>query len=71
MIAVQQERHALGQGRGSGVEAASLDRTGVIPASGDDTIWSNQQAAFEVLNPSLQAFLETLSTVHDSSGPDL
>jgi len=37
----------------------------VIPPSGGDTAFSNQQAAFEALSPSLQAFLSTLTAVHD------
>ena len=36
-----------------------------MPPSGGDTQWSNQQAAFEALSPSLQAYLETLTAVHD------
>jgi alpha-ketoglutarate-dependent taurine dioxygenase len=36
-----------------------------IPPSGGDTLWSNQAAAFADLSPALQAFLETLTAVHD------
>jgi taurine dioxygenase len=37
----------------------------VIPPSGGDTMWSNQVAAFAALSPALQAFLRTLTAVHD------
>lgn len=43
----------------------SILRALVIPPSGGDTAFSNQQAAFEALSPRLQAFLETLTAVHD------
>jgi alpha-ketoglutarate-dependent taurine dioxygenase len=37
----------------------------VMPEAGGDTTWSNQVAAFAALSPSLQAYLSTLSAVHD------
>ncbi|MCU1487330.1 MAG: Taurine dioxygenase [Actinomycetia bacterium] len=37
----------------------------VIPEAGGDTAWSNQAAAFAALSSSLQAYLETLTAVHD------
>jgi taurine dioxygenase len=37
----------------------------VIPPSGGDTQFSDQQAAFEDLSPSLQQFLSTLTALHD------
>jgi alpha-ketoglutarate-dependent taurine dioxygenase len=43
----------------------SILRAIVIPSAGGDTSFSNQQAAFEALSPSLQAYLETLTAVHD------
>ena len=43
----------------------SILRAVVIPPSGGDTAFSNQQAAFEALSPRLQAFLQTLTAVHD------
>jgi taurine dioxygenase len=36
-----------------------------IPEAGDDTLWSDQQSAFEDLSPSLQSYLSTLHAVHD------
>jgi taurine dioxygenase len=45
--------------------AGSILRAVVIPAAGGDTAFSNQQAAFEALSPSLQDFLLTLHAVHD------
>jgi taurine dioxygenase len=44
--------------------AGSILRAVVIPESGGDTLFSNQQAAFEALSPSLQAYLKTLTAVH-------
>jgi len=43
----------------------SILRAVVIPPSGGDTLFSNQQAAFEALSPRLQEFLGTLTAVHD------
>ncbi len=43
----------------------SILRAVAIPPSGGDTLFSNQQAAYEGLSPTFQAFLETLSAVHD------
>lgn len=39
----------------------------VIPEAGGDTAWSNQEAAFAALSPSFQAYLETLTAVHDGT----
>jgi alpha-ketoglutarate-dependent taurine dioxygenase len=43
----------------------SILRAVVAPPAGGDTLFSNQQAAFEALSPSLRTYLETLSAVHD------
>jgi taurine dioxygenase len=43
----------------------SILRAVVIPPSGGDTLFSDQQAAFEGLSPVLQDFLSTLTAVHD------
>ena len=45
--------------------AGSLLNALVIPQSGGDTMWSDQQAAFEGLSSSLQDYLGTLHAVHD------
>ncbi len=45
--------------------AGSILRAVVIPEAGGDTAFSNQQAAFEALSPSLQDYLSTLTAVHD------
>lgn len=37
----------------------------VIPPSGGDTLFSNQEAAFEALSPSFQDYLRSLRAVHD------
>ena len=42
----------------------SILRAVTIPASGGDTAFSNQQAAFEALSASLRTYLETLHAVH-------
>jgi taurine dioxygenase len=47
--------------------AGSILRAVVIPAAGGDTAFSNQQAAFEALSPSLREYLSTLHAVHDGS----
>lgn len=47
--------------------AGSVLNAVVIPASGGDTLWSNQVAAYEALSPALQRFLDTLTAVHDGS----
>ena len=43
----------------------SILRAVVVPPAGGDTLFSNQQAAFEGLSPTLRAFLSTLTAVHD------
>jgi taurine dioxygenase len=43
----------------------SILRAVVVPAAGGDTLFSDQQAAFAGLSPALQAFLSTLTAVHD------
>jgi taurine dioxygenase len=43
----------------------SILRAVSIPDAGGDTLFSNQQAAYEALSPALQGFLETLTAVHD------
>ena len=43
----------------------SILRAVVVPPAGGDTLWSDQQAAFESLSPALQEFLSTLTAVHD------
>ena len=45
--------------------AGSILRAVVVPVAGGDTAFSNQEAAFEALSPSLQDFLSTLHAVHD------
>jgi alpha-ketoglutarate-dependent taurine dioxygenase len=43
----------------------SILRAVVVPPSGGDTLFSDQQAAFAALSPSLQEYLRTLTAVHD------
>jgi alpha-ketoglutarate-dependent taurine dioxygenase len=43
----------------------SILRAVVVPPAGGDTLFSDQQAAFEDLSPALQAFLLALTAVHD------
>ena len=43
----------------------SILRAVVIPDAGGDTLFSDQQAAFESLSPALQDFLSGLTAVHD------
>ncbi len=45
--------------------AGSILRAVVIPRAGGDTAFSNQQAAYEALSPSLQDYLSGLRAVHD------
>jgi len=45
--------------------AGSILRAVVVPDAGGDTLFSNQQAAFEGLSPSLQDYLSTLTAVHE------
>jgi alpha-ketoglutarate-dependent taurine dioxygenase len=45
----------------------SILRAVVIPPAGGDTMFADQQAAFEDLSPALQDFLLTLTAVHDGS----
>lgn len=45
----------------------SILRAVEVPPSGGDTLFSDQQAAFEGLSPALQGFLSTLTAVHDGS----
>jgi taurine dioxygenase len=47
--------------------AGSILRAVVVPEAGGDTLFSNQQAAFEGLSPSLQDYLSTLTAVHDGT----
>ena len=47
--------------------AGSILRAVVVPDAGGDTLFSNQQAAFEGLSPSLQDYLSTLTAVHDGT----
>ena len=44
---------------------ASILRAVTIPASGGDTMFSDQQAAYEGLSPTMQRFLSTLTAMHD------
>jgi alpha-ketoglutarate-dependent taurine dioxygenase len=43
----------------------SILRAVVIPPAGGDTLFSDQQAAFDGLSPALQEFLDGLTAVHD------
>ena len=45
--------------------AGSILRAVTVPDAGGDTLFSNQQAAYEGLSPSLQDYLSTLTAVHD------
>ena len=45
----------------------SILRAVVVPASGGDTLFSNQVQAFASLSPALQAFLRTLTAQHDGT----
>lgn len=44
---------------------ASILRAITIPESGGDTMFSDQQAAYEALSPTMQSFLGTLRAMHD------
>jgi taurine dioxygenase len=43
----------------------SILRAITIPESGGDTMFSDQQAAYEGLSPTMQTFLSTLTAMHD------
>ena len=43
----------------------SILRAVVVPQSGGDTLFSDQQAAFEALSPALRELLRTLTAVHN------
>jgi taurine dioxygenase len=43
----------------------SILRAVAAAPAGGDTLWSDQQAAYEALSPALQDFLDGLSAVHD------
>lgn len=43
----------------------SILRAVEVPRAGGDTLFSNQEAAFDDLSPALQEFLSTLTAVHD------
>jgi alpha-ketoglutarate-dependent taurine dioxygenase len=45
----------------------SILRAVVVPPAGGDTLFSDQQAAFDALSPALQEHLSTLTAVHDGS----
>ena len=47
--------------------AGSILRAVTVPDAGGDTLFSNQQAAYEGLSPSLQDYLSTLTAVHDGT----
>jgi len=44
----------------------SILRAVTIPPSGGDTMFSDQQASYESLSPTLQAFLSSLTAMHES-----
>jgi taurine dioxygenase len=43
----------------------SILRAVTIPAAGGDTMFSDQQAAYDGLSPAMQSFLTTLTAMHD------
>jgi taurine dioxygenase len=45
---------------------ATILRAVTVPTSGGDTMWSDQVAALAGLSPTMQAFLTTLTAVHDA-----
>lgn len=38
-----------------------------LPPTGGDTLWSSMYAAYDALSPSMKAFLDPLTAVHDSN----
>jgi alpha-ketoglutarate-dependent sulfate ester dioxygenase len=50
--------------------AISILRAEVVPEIGGDTQWTNLQAAYEGLSPTVQAFVDGLRAEHRYGGPD-
>ncbi len=48
--------------------AGSVLSAVVVPASGGDTMWTDQVAAFSALSDSFKSYLSTLTAVHDGKG---
>lgn len=48
---------------------ASMLHLKVVPPVGGDTMWASMYAALDALSPSMQAYLETLTAVHDGGKP--
>jgi taurine dioxygenase len=46
---------------------ASVLNMVVLPASGGDTIWTNQHAAYDALSPALRRFVDGLTAVHSAA----
>jgi alpha-ketoglutarate-dependent sulfate ester dioxygenase len=50
--------------------AVSILRAEVVPELGGDTQWTNLQAAYEGLSPTVQSFVDGLRAEHRYGGPD-